>query len=176
MQRSQQRLIPYFADLENKVVLDVGAGTGLYRSLVPASARYVGLDIDVENLIALRHKSSFPVEVVACDATRLSLAARSVHAALCIGVLHHLPDAGVKSLLQELQRVVTEKLLVLEPVYASRSVASRILWSCDRGSHPRSANALIKALSPFFDPQLVNRYSICHRYLFCIARTRSTSS
>jgi ubiquinone/menaquinone biosynthesis C-methylase UbiE len=46
----KQRLEPYLAETNYKVILDVGAGTGLYRSLISKTARYIALDIDPKKL------------------------------------------------------------------------------------------------------------------------------
>jgi len=53
------RLAPYLAQTGGQIVLDIGAGTGNYTSLLPQSATYLGLDIDPKKLHAFEAKWPF---------------------------------------------------------------------------------------------------------------------
>ena len=44
------RLIPLLTGPENQIVLDVGAGTGALRALLPENCRYIWMDNDLQKL------------------------------------------------------------------------------------------------------------------------------
>ena len=60
----QARLAPHISRMES-MVIDVGAGTGLARPLIPPSAKYVWLDIDPQKLQGFRAntKDYYPFRV-----------------------------------------------------------------------------------------------------------------
>lgn len=165
MRHSQRHLEPYCANLAGRVVLDVGAGTGLYASLVPRTARYCGLDIDANKLLHLRRNVVF-CRVVLADSASLCFRDRSVDVALCIALAHHLPDERLGHLFAELARVVRDRVVFLDPL-ASPSVVSRLLWRLDRGAYPRSAERLLTEIGRHFTLRRVERYRIHHEYLLC---------
>src|SRR5205809_252524 len=84
----RRRLAPHFAGLERARVLDVGGGTGLYRSLIPSSVRYVCLDNDPAKLARLKEKDA-TAQALLSDASQMPLKPQSVDCALCIDVSHH---------------------------------------------------------------------------------------
>jgi ubiquinone/menaquinone biosynthesis C-methylase UbiE len=105
------------------------------------------------------------------DATRLGLKDKSVDYATCTAVTHHLTDTELSAFVHELARVVRCKL-ILQDAVQSNGWISRLLWKYDRGSHPRSAQALIAALEIGFAIEHVEYYSIYHRYLLVVGIPR----
>jgi ubiquinone/menaquinone biosynthesis C-methylase UbiE len=163
------RLAPRLADMGDALVLDVGGGTGLYRQLLPKSARYVCLDRDAAKLARARIVSS---QLILGDATCIPIASKAMNFVLCIAVAHHLADDALSAALREMARVVRNRLVFLEPVAASGRPVGRLLWSLDAGSHPRTHERLLDELSVSFACTRVESYSIHHRYLLCDAVPR----
>lgn len=176
LKQAQQRLACHVADAHHKTVLDVGAGTGLYRQVLPETAEYIWLDMDPVKLGGFRRRRMTYRAMLLADATRLCLRDRSVDLALCISVAHHLSDEALARLLSEMARVVREKAVFLEPLDRPDSAVSRLLWRCDRGSWPRSAAVLLNAIQVDFAVEHAAQYRVYHRYLLCIARPRSDGS
>jgi hypothetical protein len=112
---------------------------------------------------------------VSCDATRISLADKSVDYAICIGVAHHLDDASLPLALREMARVVRGHLIFLDPVRQRQWSLARLLWALDDGRHPRDESVLLEAISAEFVCTHVESYRIHHRYLMCIAAPRSAT-
>jgi hypothetical protein len=110
--------------------------------------------------------------VIVCDATRMALRSRSIDCALCIAVAHHLSDASLAELLREVARVVRTRLVFVEPVSRPSSLVGRLLWKLDAGRYPRSAEALVDALSSAFSIDHLESYTIYHQYLLFIASPR----
>jgi SAM-dependent methyltransferase len=166
--RTAALLRAQLAGAENKVVLDVGGGTGRLRPLMPPSAKYVWLDNDPRKLEGLKAKWPDAMGVIA-DATALPFQNASIDFAVCVAVTHHLPDDALRALLGELARVLGETLVLMDAVLCP-SRLGRLLWRYDRGSHPRSAEALLSMVEKRFDLESVERYRKYHDYLFCVAR------
>ena len=171
--RAAPRLRRYVAQTAGASVLDLGAGTGHVRELVPASAKYFWLDCDLEKLRTFRAK--YPLAPAALsDATRLCIRDKSVDYATCIAVAHHLSDVEIQLLFSETARVVREQLIFLEPLWCDTSRISRLLWKYDRGSHPRTVGQLLSALERSFRIESSELYSIQHQYLLCAATPKLT--
>ncbi len=160
-----------FAELHDKTVIDVGAGTGGYAALVPLNASYVGVDYDAGKLQQLRLNIPGRV-VVQADATRLPIADKAFDCGIAIALAHHLDDAGLESMLNEMSRILTGRMIFLDPVWNPRALRGRALWSIDRGAFPRTAEVLLAQIAKRFDVQAVERYAIHHHYLFCVATPR----
>ena len=169
--RVLRRLRRYLLETHGKIVLDVGAGTGLYAAALPATARYVALDNDPRKLKGLGRRGRTIQHVVLGDAVDLAFIDRSVDYVLCVHVAHHLDDTALARCLGEIARVVRLRVVVQEPLWTP-SVPGRILWRMDRGSHPRTAEGLIHAVEKRFRIEHAERYSILHDYLLIVARPR----
>lgn len=170
----QVRLIltPLLLETGGKAVLDVGAGTGLYRAAVPDAARYIWMDNDLQKWKGFRRK--YPSSNAALgDATRICLSSNSVDFAMCVHMMHHLSDLGLALLFGELARVVREKIIFWDPLERPDSLFHRTLWKFDRGSFPRSETALLSAIEANFEVEYVERYKIFHYYLLCVARRKA---
>ena len=170
--RTQARLAPHVAETARGCVLDVGAGTGLYRTLVSPGARYCWLDVDRAQLARFRRRH--PEEhAVLGDATCLPIATRSIDLGLCVAVSHHLSGPQLSSLFRELARVVCGRLVFLDAVRSDSSWISRLLWRADRGAFPRRAECLLAAIEEQFIVDHVEQYALYHRYVLCVARPRA---
>jgi hypothetical protein len=171
MRISQAKLGPFFAEMENARVIDVGGGTALHGRLLPTSASYLCLDLDIEKL-ERAHMSG--ARALQCDATQIPLATKSVDYAMCIAFAHHLSDVALTTALREIARVVRRKLIFLDPLAQDRLSFPWLLWKLDAGSHPRSEQQLLAAISDVFTCDYVESYAIYHRYLMCIASPLKT--
>jgi SAM-dependent methyltransferase len=160
--RISRRIRPLLAEADGTLVLDSGAGTGNFEALLPRSARYLWLDTDSRKLARFRRKSRAPA--ILGDATRLPLRDRSVDWALAVGMSHHLSDDELGRMLDELRRVVRERLFFLDAV-VTPAVTSRLLWRYDRGRHPRTADLLRKQLATRFNIVRDEEFTVLHRYL-----------
>jgi SAM-dependent methyltransferase len=171
LEHTRRRLRPLLAEAAGRLVLDVGAGTGLVVPLLPPSARYVWLDNDPAKLHGVR-STQRSLRGVLGDATRLGFRDRSVDLALCLAMSHHLADGELAAMLSELARVVRGHLVFLDAVVVPGSIRSRVLWALDRGRHPRTLPALRAALERCFDIGTCEEYAVYHRYILCIATPR----
>lgn len=170
-QQTCRRLMPYLAQTDGQIVLDVGAGTGNLAGLMPRSATYLWLDNDSQKLQGFKTKWLSSLGML-CDATRICLKDKSVDYALCIALAHHLSDMELPLLFSELARVIKQKLIFLEPLKYKESKISNMLWKYDRGRYPRSIQAICSAIEPWFEIEQKERYSIYHHYILCINKPK----
>jgi len=171
MRRVRERLRPHVASFAGERVLDVGAGTGLYRSILPDLDTYVALDIDPRKLERLRRRDA-DIQTVVGDASRLELADRSFDHALCTLLLHHLTDDQVRGLTAGLRKAVSRSLVLVDPLRVRGRLRSRLLWSIDRGSYQRTAEQLLDLLDRDFVIEHSEHFQVHHRYLLCVATPR----
>ena len=171
LEQTRRRLRPLLANTAGRLVLDVGAGTGLAVPVLPRSARYVWLDNDADKLRGARAAGG-GLRGMLGDATRLGLRDLSVDVALCFAMSHHLDDAELEAMLTELARVVRERLVFLDAVLVPGSTRSRLMWAIDRGQHPRTLSALRAALERRFTISTLEEYTVYHRYLLCTGALR----
>lgn len=161
------RIRPLLGPTEGALVLDAGAGTGNLERLLPESARYIWLDPDPQKLRGFRANSQAPALIA--DATRIPFRDQSVDWVVSAFVSHHLDDDQLAQMLNELGRVMKDRLLFLDAVDAPARM-SRLLWRYDRGRHPRSAERLIGELRGRFEIDSAEEFTILHRYLLVNAR------
>ena len=150
-------------------VLDVGAGTGNLRRVVPGGASYIWLDNDLVKLNGFLAKGSRSFAMLA-DASRLAVRDRGVDYIVCVDVSHHLTDDQLAGMMREFARVVRRQVVFVDAVKRPDSVLSRILWGLDRGSQPRTEAALLTALGRTLRVERVERFTVYHTYLLCVAR------
>jgi SAM-dependent methyltransferase len=152
---------PTLAATQGGLVLDVGAGTGIVEPRLPRSARYVWLDSDPQKLRGFRAKSQAPA--LLADATGIPLRDASVDWALSVFVAHHLDDAQLGQMFDELRRV-SKRVFLLDAVLSPRRI-SRLLWRYDRGRHPRQASVLRRELASRFRLLDDEEFTVRHTYL-----------
>jgi pyridine nucleotide-disulfide oxidoreductase family protein len=167
----RRHLRPRLQETSGKLVLDVGAGTGLYLSCFPSSARYIWLDPDPQKLDGFRRTPDGARRALLGDATCLGLRGDAVDFAVCTNVTHHLDEKQLAQCVDELARVVRGKLILHDALKTARPV-SRLLWRLDRGSHPRSRETLLAAVERRFAIEHVERYSTWHEYVLLVAVPR----
>jgi len=167
------RLIPLLTGPENQIVLDVGAGTGTLRALLPENCRYIWMDNDLQKLRGYRARRGD--RAVLGSALHLALASNSVDQALLVAVSHHLGDSEFRQTLQEIARVVRHKLVFLDPIDCPARPVSRLLWSIDRGSFPRSQEVLRRFLEEYYVLEQAEVFTVLHRYFVCVARPKTAS-
>lgn len=167
----RQRISPLLAETGGKTVLDVGAGTGGLRTWLPENARYVWLDSDPAKLTGFRASGSQAAAVLA-DGASLCFRDKSVDYTLCVAVLHHLATDQALNLLREMARVTRGKLLLLDPVHCPSRLASRALWSIDRGEHPRTSERIQEIVGDSFSLDRCEVFEVFHRYVVCAATPR----
>lgn len=122
-------------------VLDLGCGTGELASIfLQAGYRYVGIDIEpvrVAYAKAQHPRGLFQV----MDASELGYADSCFDQILVTGVLHHLPDATVGRIVEEMRRTLKPggRALVMEDieVNGSLNLLGRLVHLADAGEHIR---------------------------------------
>lgn len=152
-------------------LIDIGGGTGLSRQ-GSAPRRYICLDLDPEKLRGFRARVASGL-AIAADATACPFREASSDAVLCAKVVHHLGDAELGSMLAEAARILKPGgVLVLADAIRSRRLMSRLLWRLDRGSFPRSAQEIRRAIPAQFSVTGWEefRVSMFHDFVLCTAR------
>jgi len=98
-------------DLQDKDILEIGAGISLFADKLVEKNRVVLTDIN----ITLLNQCSDSCDLVVTDAEKLPFADKSFDFVYLVGVLHHLPDQTKG--LKEIKRVLKEegKVFISEP-------------------------------------------------------------
>jgi SAM-dependent methyltransferase len=166
LERLRRRLSPSLGRLGPGTLLDVGAGTGSFYELLPPHVEYVPLDIDRRKLDRLLEKHE-GLDGVVGSATALPFDDGSFDYTLCTNVAHHLSDQDLQLMLDELGRVARHQIIFVDPLRVNRLV-SKLLWSIDRGSHPRSYEELVERLTSRFVSQRAEAFTILHTYVLFV--------
>jgi len=161
-----RQMRPYFEETAGHLVLEIGAGTGDWATVLPPSARYLWYDNDPEKLAGFRAKKISTLAVLA-DAAKLCLKDKSVDYALCISVSHHLSDAEFDGFLRVLAQVCRKKLIFMDGYRYDPSTISNLMWKYDRGRYPRYPAAILAAIEKWFDIDRKAEFAVHHRYLIC---------
>jgi ubiquinone/menaquinone biosynthesis C-methylase UbiE len=154
-------------------VVDFGGGTGLVKASATGH-RYVCLDLDPHKLRSFRAKHGDGLAILG-NAIRCPIRTASSHAVVCTRMTHHLSDADLQSLLAEADRVTKPGgVLILADAVRSKRLVSRLLWRIDRGSYPRTADAIRRALPPAYVVITQERFrlAIFHDFLLFVASRR----
>jgi ubiquinone/menaquinone biosynthesis C-methylase UbiE len=151
-------------------ILDLGGGTGAIAPYLPQHAKYTCLDGDWAKLRGLRARLADAAAILS-DATNVPIRSDSIDVVLCIAVAHHLTDSELDLMFRETRRVLKSggRLVFLDPLAGPR-VATRLMWSIDRGSYPRSPDALRAAVGKHFTAVWEDRHTIWHEYLTILGR------
>jgi hypothetical protein len=72
----------------------------------------------------------------------------------------------------ELARVTRQELVFVDPLRTGR-LASRALWSIDRGSHPRTYEELLGRLTSHFASLQTEELTLLHRYIVFVGTPRA---
>ncbi len=151
-------------------VVDIGGGTGIYRKACPDNVRHMCFDPDPVMLAQYRAKHSGGI-AVQCDGAALALGDRTVDLAFVTCVLHHLADEDSAALVQECRRILKpgRHLVFAEPLWAPSNAVGRILWRFDRGSHPRTSQALRTLIEENFSIREWKEFRPMHNVAVCLA-------
>ena len=153
------------------LVVDVGGGTGTYRSIWPDDAGYVCVDLDPLKLRGL-HNERRDAAGIQGDALRLPLADHCADAIACTLVSHHLPGDALSVAMSEIARVLRPDgvFIFADAVWQPARWVSRLLWRYDRGSSPRTDIALRHAIASRLTIERWEELSLWHHYVICVAR------
>lgn len=157
---------------EGGFVLDLAGGTGTARQYLP-ECRYICLDNEMPKLDGFRTKHPGGMAILG-DCTTVPLPDGCMDAVLCFAMAHHLSDPQLMLFWQEARRVLRPEghFLFVDPVWTPRWM-SRILWSLDRGEHPRSAAELIRHAETHFHLTHQERFTVRHEYLMLSGHPRT---
>jgi SAM-dependent methyltransferase len=168
----RKRLAALAPDLPDcAFVIDLGAGTGLYRDIWSANCRYLCLDLDPLKLDGFRARHPADLAVLG-DATRLPIGTALVDVVACTMMSHHLDDAALTRMLDEVARVLKPGgvFLFADPVWHPARLPGWLLWRYDRGAHPRRADTLRSLIAGRFHIDRWDDFALWHRYAACLAR------
>jgi SAM-dependent methyltransferase len=135
------------------VILDIGCGTGAAFDFIDHPGDYHGFDTDARALERFRAKVPrptvhlYPRQLTAADVDRIRPTV-----ALLLGVVHHLSDAEVASVLGVLGRCDRLRSVVtFDPVRVRGRWVNNLLASLDRGRYVRHEEQYrgLVARSPF---------------------------
>ena len=121
--------------------LDLGCGPGAFSDLF-ARGDYVGADLNARYIdYARTHcKGTF----VVADAQKLDLPDQRFDQILIFGLLHHLPDDVVRSVLSECHRLLAPegRVLVVEdiPAVSKLNLIGHLIHNVENGEHIRPSN------------------------------------
>jgi uncharacterized protein YbaR (Trm112 family) len=160
----------HLRDLGDSTLLDIGAGTGMVASLLPAETRYVWFDNDRLKLRGLLAKS-IDCWAVLGNAARLPFTSGAADWTVMVEVSHHLPSEALHACLEEAARVTRQRFVFVDALRATR-LRSKLLWQLDLGRFPRSEDELLAALEARFTVEKLERFRINHDHLLCVCVPR----
>ncbi len=136
---------------DRKRVIDIGCGTGEFCSLFNVS-NYLGIDIS-KNYIDYAQKK-YKHRFCCCDAQLSGCKDAYFDVALIIGVLHHLDNSSIESVLAETKRVLKEdgKVLLIEdiPIRSKFNLIGKLLQKLDIGHNIRPIDEYKKIFDQYF--------------------------
>jgi SAM-dependent methyltransferase len=155
------------------LVVDVGAGTGTLRRILPTSVVHICLDLDPAKLRRAILKDPAANALLA-DATKAPLASGCADAVVCVAVSHHLTDQQLDRALDEIGRLLKDEgiFLFLDAIWMPKRLLSRMLWRFDRGSNPRGPELLLAQLTRRFSTTHCERFGIYHEYLLYVGNKK----
>jgi len=155
-------------------VLDIGGGTGLYRKLFAPSWQYTCLDPDPEKLKGFKAKYTDD-DAIEGSACKMPCSDSCFDCCIMIFVAHHLSDDELHKALSEVNRVLAPGglLMLCDPLWVPGNLRGRLLWSMDRGSHPRTLEQLRSFAGERLDLVESREWKIHHSYGLVWARKPS---
>lgn len=157
--------------VQSRIVLDAGGGTAISRGFTTSEDFYVCADNDPVKLTGARRKEGSGLRLLQTDATNSGLRGDSVDLVLCKAVSHHIPDESLGELFEDSRRILKPSgwFVFLDPVWVPGRLPSRLLWSIDRGSWPRTPERLLGVAEQSFEVVRSVSFRVIHEYLALIA-------
>ncbi len=148
--------------------LDMGCGPGAFADLF-AQGDYVGADLNARYIDHARRtrRGTFVVG----DARKLDLPDARFDQILIFGLLHHLSDEDVRSVLRESKRLLSPggRILAIEdiPAVSRLNLVGHLIHSVENGEHIRPVDDYRRLYGEFgrIDHDEVLRSGICDYYL-----------
>jgi ubiquinone/menaquinone biosynthesis C-methylase UbiE len=167
-----ERLSRQIVPLHPKIVVDIGGGTGSVQSLFPLDCMYICVDREMPKLLGFRSKVPHGKAVLA-DVTALPISDNSVDMVICKAVTHHLTNVMLEQTFAEAHRVLRAGgNLVLLDAILNRRFVGQLLWTLDRGSHPRSEEELHQTVNEKFKIAHWETFAIYHEYVLGVGVRR----
>ncbi|MCU1336543.1 MAG: SAM-dependent methyltransferase [Bryobacterales bacterium] len=151
-------------------VLDLGGGTGRIRNLLSSDCNYYCLDNEAPKLLHFRRRNKNALAILG-DATATPVADASMDLAICVAVSHHLNDLELQRMVLEITRILRPggRLLFYDALWKPKWWPGRLLWSLDRGSNPRTKEALLSIIAKHTRILHQEEFRQAHEYLLLIA-------
>ncbi len=157
------------------VVLDIGGGTGISKTLLDLPPKYFCLDNDMGKLAGFvaKHNSH---KVLLGDGSQLPFGSRAVDLILCVNVAHHLADHILAGLFHESIRVLkdTGRFIFVDPVWDPKRRIGKLIWRYDRGDYPRTPEILRSFIMDEISVEYWETTSIYHRYIVGLLTKRQS--
>lgn len=125
---------------ERDIVLDVGCGMGDAMKYLDAFSEYHGFDIDARAIDAFRRRcSKTNVHLYARRGEPQDIARIAPTKVVLVGVLHHMSDSDVATLLRPLAAVpALHRIATVDTVVIPRSATNNLLARFERGRYVRT--------------------------------------
>lgn len=159
-----RRLSDALALADGERLLDVGCGTGMCARLT--TGPYVGVDAAMPYLrFAHAHWASRTHAFVRMDAFQCGFRPGTFDKAILINMVHHLDDAAVDALFEQLRAIVRTRVVVMDAAPDIAQPLERLVLRYDRGDHIRRAAPLRALLARHFE---VEREESFHNVLHIV--------
>jgi ubiquinone/menaquinone biosynthesis C-methylase UbiE len=151
---------------DGKRVLDLGCGVGDFAPYFAPRCDYVGIDFNESYIRVARSRHTGPgVTFIEADVRDPQVVARGPFDLIMMsGVLHHLPTADARSLIELIPPLLSPegRFCAMEPVFApDQSLTARLLLASDRGRYVRDEEGYVALFSSFSEV----RASVLHGVL-----------
>jgi cyclopropane fatty-acyl-phospholipid synthase-like methyltransferase len=152
----RQKFMEYVPIPEGGKVLEIGCGPGTNVEFLPKDRNvdYVGCDSDATYIAHARAHYTERAQFFDTPVGGLrTLGMGPFDTALAWGLLHHISDAQVRTLAEEVDELLVPggRFCTFDPCFTSeQSLIARVLTACDRGRYVRYAEHYASLLSERF--------------------------
>jgi len=143
-------------------VLDVGCGTGDYSGVVDdETCSYTGIDSCKPYIEeAIKNHSRSHRKFVVGDIRVPDYELGGFTKALMLGVMHHLTDEENLEVLRALNKIITDRLVIMDLSPGGWHVVNTMLCRLDRGRYPRRLADQCKLIERVMDISSVSEYFV----------------